>query len=899
MNLSPKHLMKVFEAIKSDNVSHFNQTIKCLWNDDYLKQLLEIKCDLHQQMNMFFICCKFGCINILRNVILLLKSRKNSKRLLTDFLCLKNTPHKNSLLMMCVIPNINSVSNNSQKNKKLACLNFLLQSMINNLDKTSLSKIVNHLNYHSMHVITLASKYNDLESMKCLFNHCNSIINRKFIGYDENGINGSIKNKNKSAMYVCLLNNNLNMVDWLKHQSTRSATFSQCRSYNLPTTTEISGKTNSVTNTTLTTTVNQHSDYENNKKNRAENERVSECEHGTHDINNNHIAIETTAVVTSNIAQNKSIQLLKSNYRIFSFRLGELKKMDQHILSFLSCGNGLQMRRINKYFNKLVDDNLIGYYIFENIINSLKIIPQRAKNIQIKIQDKNKYDEDNGSHVFIDRCVKNQMFDQFLNIIEKNEFYKQSGTLMSKASENKSEIAKEFITRFDKKCEKFLLYFIQAKKYHNGQMFLKSADFGNAEQWAKHIELLDRWCKHKVPETKCSGENKVSNIVAVINLISSVIDGICKWDCKLWKDTNTHWQAFKKLQTCYGDLFDIFSYFVMCDAIDDEDAETKRNTNYSLWGSIWRHFEESIVTWLLVKFLDKLPQTQDFIGNFKNREIVDYEKEGYHTDFGNVSFLEFFIELKTTMVMEFYFYKYINFHDALYHDSYDNDLGFELMAKYGLSVTFYHFLTLQPQYHSMVGAFRTNFIVSGFLLTNSARLRNRGLLIQALFAHNTDRIYDNSENRSITSNDCTSSRFTLLFLKDMRPFGIEAPSNESNEYCDVKWHEWIELFEHEKNINMAKENETMKNGHGYDIDSKVIDFEKLKEKLLYNQSKVMSLFPNANDHGESIVFESVLSHGIKVFEESRISSNYEYETLDNEKFVSNTNGIIKLLQKKQ
>ena len=144
---------------------------------------------------------------------------------------------------------------------------------------------------------------------------------------------------------------------------------------------------------------------------------------------------------------------LPFKYRVFSFKFGELKQVDQNILSFLSCRDGLSSRTLNKYFNKLIGDNMIDYFIFESIINSLKIIPQRARNIKTKIQHENEYDQDNGSHIFIDRCIKNEMFDQFLAIVEKNEFFKQSKILLSKASVHKSEIACQLIKRLNKKCK--------------------------------------------------------------------------------------------------------------------------------------------------------------------------------------------------------------------------------------------------------------------------------------------------------------------------------------------------------------------------------------------------------------------------------------------------------------
>lgn len=254
-----------------------------------------------------------------------------------------------------------------------------------------------------------------------------------------------------------------------------------------------------------------------------------------------------------------------------------------------------------------------------------------------------------------------------------------------------------------------MAYFDAARKDENGygQMFPRRVDFSSEKEWERETDMTSRWIQ---TDDKCNDQSDKkstahTHIMRLTNVLTETLSQIGQLDDQLWKK-DSHWQSFDKLHRHYCTLYDIFGYFACNSGRMDEMKEVKNNHNYSLWDSIWRYFEETIVSWLLVKFLDKLPKTQDFIGNFKRNDIINYEKEGYHTDFGNVSFFEFFIEFKTRCAMMFPFHNYTNFHLYLYRShGYDTDLAYETFAKHGLAVTFYHLLQSES-YHFLVGAFR-------------------------------------------------------------------------------------------------------------------------------------------------------------------------------------------------
>ena len=231
--------------------------------------------------------------------------------------------------------------------------------------------------------------------------------------------------------------------------------------------------------------------------------------------------------------------MLQIEQRIFSFEFGNMKEIDVKIISFLSCKDGLSFRQINKYFNKLINDNsrLFDYFIFQSMKNSVNEIPTRANNIKNKIEnnEKCKY-----SHVFISRCIKNKMFNNFLYILDKNTLVKR---------DDNSTIC-QFMNRLEARCKQFFdCVKIAKQNNNNGRIFCRKVSAEKGNKTCEQVQVLKK--KHQEMASKCTSLHTRRYINDFIIHLYHIITNVAKLDKKLFKNETHHFQAFKKIHNCY------------------------------------------------------------------------------------------------------------------------------------------------------------------------------------------------------------------------------------------------------------------------------------------------------------------------------------------------------------
>ena len=165
--------------------------------------------------------------------------------------------------MVCIRPIIKQAKDVTLN--KLLCLHLLLNTMVDILNVQKFQKIINHVNYHSMHFISLSTKYNDINSLKLMFYSCNkkcikiNIIDKRFIKENEKGKekeeeenDSKLCKKFKNGLYFAKIKTDIemerylrnifngntanvsvvieNMVDCLISESICSTAFSPCQS---------------------------------------------------------------------------------------------------------------------------------------------------------------------------------------------------------------------------------------------------------------------------------------------------------------------------------------------------------------------------------------------------------------------------------------------------------------------------------------------------------------------------------------------------------------------------------------------------------------------------------------------------------------------------------------------
>ena len=240
-------------------------------------------------------------------------------------------------------------------------------------------------------------------------------------------------------------------------------------------------------------------------------------------------------------------QQLQTQHRIITFSFG-MKEIDIKIMLFLSSKDGVSFCRTNKYFNRLLNENfrLFDDFIFKSIKNSVNTIPTRTNNIKNKIKNKEK-DKNDGSHIFVSRCIKNQMFKKFLYILTKNTLIK----------DNDSSTICEFMNIFESRCKHFFDCRAIAKKHRNGQMFWRKVCLDDCLTPQEHYERSQEWALINPKHMTLSSRKYIHNL---ITHMSDIINNLSKLDEKLFKNETEHWRASKKINKYHDELFDVLLF---------------------------------------------------------------------------------------------------------------------------------------------------------------------------------------------------------------------------------------------------------------------------------------------------------------------------------------------------
>ena len=195
--------------LKKDNTRHDESS-------EFVSKLLHLKCSIDSKNSILFDCCKYGSINILSFFINQCKT--HNIRLLKKLLCLVSKPRSNTLIMTCVIPSIKGEEVDEQQRKQLLCLDLLLKTMVKVISEKKFQEVINHVNYHNMHLISLSCKYNNINSLKLIFYYCNktsktiNILNKKYIMEQEQD---KKLNKFRNGMYYAKINKNAEISRYL------------------------------------------------------------------------------------------------------------------------------------------------------------------------------------------------------------------------------------------------------------------------------------------------------------------------------------------------------------------------------------------------------------------------------------------------------------------------------------------------------------------------------------------------------------------------------------------------------------------------------------------------------------------------------------------------------------
>ena len=431
-------------------------------------------------------------------------------------------------------------------------------------------------------------------------------------------------------------------------------------------------------------------------------------------------------------------------------------------------------------------------------------------------------------------------------------------------------------------------------------MFLKRAEYSD------YLEIRERKRLKNMENIKCdkhTSSNKTCYILKFIQLIDSTIYNINKYNTQLWMNEMNFYKYYLQCAQLYDDLFDIFFYFGWYLGNEDKHNYDKNESCY---------FYESILTWITVQFMDKLPVTPQFIGEIGFRGGggcglgIVYEAENRcHLDWGGVSFIEFFITFKTHMAMQYPFFKRINY-NRLMQGNHFSDLIEENFAAY-----FYDSLCLSDNWFDYIGFWRINFVLSMYFLSNDKHLGHRDHLVNAMLMFNRkflapqvvqNKIYIND----VRCHDISLNRLQFMFLYDARPFGpIRLPCDL--EKCNNKrlikpvhfnpW-TWISLYENDKNDtvdNLANDCENkfaiLSVGRAKNL-KLVAESKRRKKTIPYYRNLKM------NDEVELCHVEDCLRQYFMIpgsFKYCMKSCNYEHESLNDVTFQNKIKQMMELL----
>ena len=223
---------------------------------------------------------------------------------------------------------------------------------------------------------------------------------------------------------------------------------------------------------------------------------------------------------------------------------------------------------------------------------------------------------------------------------------------------------------------------------------------------------------------------KCCSLLQFIQLIGNIISNINNYSKHLWNNETICDKCYQILDKLYGDLFNIVFYFGWY--MGDEE---KYNYNYTNKQEFY--FYETILTWIVVQFMDQLPVTPPFIHDFSAG------------DMGNVTFFEFFLTFQTHMTMRSPFLKH-------------NNSNYILL--YGNKIKY-----VGDNWFDCIGLLRINFILSIYFFTNDKHFGQRNNLLNL---PQVDRnLLNKIINNDLTNTDTThGSRSQCIFSKDVSPF---------------------------------------------------------------------------------------------------------------------------------
>ena len=595
-----------------------------------------------------------------------------------------------------------------------------------------------------------------------------------------------------------------------------------------------------------------------------------------------------------------------NRYRIISYEFGTMKSIDGNIIcKYFTLKEILRCRLINTYFNNLICDRF-NDIIWYDICYSLKFIPMK---ITEKEKEKESERMKNATDVFWNTCNDNGVsIDSLIKILEKNCVFESK----SKLNENTNEKNK-FMAKLNDKCAHFFKRYETVKadsRKWKGCMFLKNINhrapgdskMDNNDYRENVLKLI------KADKPEASPNKKCHILLKFIELIGNIISDINKYSVNLWSNERNFYTYYPKLKLLYNDLFDIFYYFGWYLGNEEKYSYNKNESCY---------FYETVLTWITVRFLDKLPVTPQFIGDFGDRDVrivfaKFWQNKRTHLDWGNVSFIEFFLTFKTDIAMKYPFLKCVNCARKMQRpdDDYDGDEFVQLFAKQ-LPALFYDLICSSDNWFDYIGLWRINFILSMYFLSNDKHLGNRDHLVEVMLnfpmCDVRSLLHTVLKNYMYRGYDITFQRLQFAFLYDACAFGTynsrtqeQQQANRMNTIDSMNrtlhfnpWR-WISLYERTRLDEVEAVNVNM------DDDMDILESGREKNHALF---QVMLMDDEMTDdditaHDENCRLEKMIVSSYFTDLDGDYcwkSCNYEHENVNDPKFRSEIKRIIDIL----
>ena len=605
-------------------------------------------------------------------------------------------------------------------------------------------------------------------------------------------------------------------------------------------------------------------------------------------------------------------------YSIIGYEFGSMESIDGMIIcQYFSLKDVLRYQLVNKYFNNLINDRL-NDIIWYDICNALQVLPMKMTEKMHIVNDNNNRnigvdgrvsENTKASEIFWHSCKDNGVeIDSLLKILEKNHLFinKSDGS-----RDNQKREKNNFLNKLNDTCCHFLKRWenikttdtnTNTKTNANGNtnastecdknlMFKrKKIDYQN---WFDRQEMNEKL--ERLKQIKCDKSQSFKtthSIVKFSQLIDNIVCKVNKYNKQLWTNETNFYIYYPKVKELYDDLFDIFYYFGWYLGNEEKNTYNKNDACY---------FYESIFIWITIRFMDQLPITPQFIGDFgdvnKPLGYGKYRDENRcHTDWGNVSFIEFFITFKTHMTMQYPFFKGDNYTFKM--GKIENENVFEEI----FPAYFYDSLRFSDNWFDYIGFWRINFLLSMYFLSNDKHLGKRNHLIQVMLTFGVsrsalERVVWNRMYYNFVDNDNTLNRLQFMFLYDARPFApLRSPFGDDStivaqgDLSLIKkpvhfnpW-TWISLFEKENHddTDSKKKLAIVASGH-----EKNINFVGHPSDRTLSEKESFDLMR------QFIAKKCFNRYGIDY---CRKSYNYKYENLDNPKFGKKVKQMMQLIR---